>query len=915
MKIHDRWKTHIIEIITFVILLIGYFLPLQANLAVVRNLDNGSGLIDPQVNCIMKDSKGFIWFGTSSTIQRFDGVQFKCFHFPENVEKVFVIKEVVHNEFLLGTNKGLWKYEEKTGTISRLFPEINFPVRSLCYLEDKVYVGTSNGIYIIDSEQNIVHLRVTNEVSSYNQIIDAFATSKDIWFLSSEGVITYTVSTGSIGVYGKPAKSASKFSCIASDEKRLYIGTTDSGIVSFDMLTGEYASFLPVVGTSPVSALSLQNGILCCGTSRSGVFFISLADQKVIHSISTIPNDVGECLTSDLVSHLLLDDMNILWIGGTRFTGVDYLQFRNKVFNLYNIEDHVLRSRIIDCLYLAGDIKLLGTPNGFYYICEPKQEIKYFSSSSDGFRLEAISAFSQYNNDLLIGTRSRGAYKMNKQTLQISKFTDDDLEVNSFTVDNRGSLWLATLKGLHCYNEQLKTKKIYTNLNSTLVDDNVYYLYIDSKQRYWVATDKGLQLLDAKLGTFSDKDLPGGLRKLPLVTYMTEDRQGNFLFCFNRNKVFVCDSVFNHLRYVCTLDDAGYLGYSIKKVMQDKNNQYWFVGSRGVVRGDSSLTHFTLFSSIEGLPEPYSNDGQLCGDTIWLATAKGLAFADIHSISKSAPTVISDFLVNGVPMMTKYEEPIAQGGVIVLPEDQNTLDIAFVTLTYDDPDLMIYECQLEGYDKKWKILRGINSIKFSNLPPGEYTFKVRKQMDVNSMQSFRIIIRSSLSAWAWLSIVLIGALFVGCIYICWKRKSLQEKDIQIKPLQPEDEKYRFNKKIGEEEVQIVIDKLKIYMEQERAFLNPDLKLAHVAEAVGISTQTLSQIFNVNIKTRYYDFVNEYRINEFKRLVNSSEKERYTLKALAGLCGFSSYTTFFRAFKETTGITPNEYMQQIETSKK
>lgn len=64
---------------------------------------------------------------------------------------------------------------------------------------------------------------------------------------------------------------------------------------------------------------------------------------------------------------------------------------------------------------------------------------------------------------------------------------------------------------------------------------------------------------------------------------------------------------------------------------------------------------------------------------------------------------------------------------------------------------------------------------------------------------------------------------------------------------------------------------------------------------------------------YYDFVNEYRIDEFKRLVSSNEKDRYTLKALAGLCGFSSYTTFFRAFKETTGITPNEYMQQVEST--
>ena len=91
MKIHKREGMQIAEIMIFVILLVGHVIPLQANFSTVRNLDNGSGLLDPQVNCITKDSKGFIWFGTFTTIQRFDGVQFKCFNFPEWVEKVIVI--------------------------------------------------------------------------------------------------------------------------------------------------------------------------------------------------------------------------------------------------------------------------------------------------------------------------------------------------------------------------------------------------------------------------------------------------------------------------------------------------------------------------------------------------------------------------------------------------------------------------------------------------------------------------------------------------------------------------------------------------------------------------------------------------------------------------------------------------------
>ena len=76
MKTHKRKELKSAEILVFVILLVCHVFPLQANVAVVRNLDNGSGLQDPQVNCITKDSKGFIWFGTLNTIQRFDGVRF-----------------------------------------------------------------------------------------------------------------------------------------------------------------------------------------------------------------------------------------------------------------------------------------------------------------------------------------------------------------------------------------------------------------------------------------------------------------------------------------------------------------------------------------------------------------------------------------------------------------------------------------------------------------------------------------------------------------------------------------------------------------------------------------------------------------------------------------------------------------------
>jgi len=80
--------------------------------------------------------------------------------------------------------------------------------------------------------------------------------------------------------------------------------------------------------------------------------------------------------------------------------------------------------------------------------------------------------------------------------------------------------------------------------------------------------------------------------------------------------------------------------------------------------------------------------------------------------------------------------------------------------------------------------------------------------------------------------------------------------------------------------------------------------------LGRSAHTLSYLFNQHLNRNYYDYINDYRIEEFKRLINEDEYSKYTLSALAELCGFSSRASFFRYFKKATGITPNEYIRSI-----
>ena len=97
------------------------------------------------------------------------------------------------------------------------------------------------------------------------------------------------------------------------------------------------------------------------------------------------------------------------------------------------------------------------------------------------------------------------------------------------------------------------------------------------------------------------------------------------------------------------------------------------------------------------------------------------------------------------------------------------------------------------------------------------------------------------------------------------------------------------------------------MKTERPYTNPDLKSADLAAMAGTSAHALSFVFNQWLNKSYYDYVNEYRVNAFKKLVEEEGADKYTLTAMSQKCGFSSRASFFRHFKAVTGITPSEWV--------
>lgn len=116
------------------------------------------------------------------------------------------------------------------------------------------------------------------------------------------------------------------------------------------------------------------------------------------------------------------------------------------------------------------------------------------------------------------------------------------------------------------------------------------------------------------------------------------------------------------------------------------------------------------------------------------------------------------------------------------------------------------------------------------------------------------------------------------------------------------------KKIDEGEAKVLLRQLNSLMQEQELYKNSDVKLQNVAKQIHISTHKLSQLLNDNLGKSFNAYVNDYRIEEAKRLLH--EKRNLTLEAIGFEAGFSSKSSFYATFKKTVELTPAEFQKQF-----
>lgn len=117
--------------------------------------------------------------------------------------------------------------------------------------------------------------------------------------------------------------------------------------------------------------------------------------------------------------------------------------------------------------------------------------------------------------------------------------------------------------------------------------------------------------------------------------------------------------------------------------------------------------------------------------------------------------------------------------------------------------------------------------------------------------------------------------------------------------------------MDEVEMTGIKEKLEQTMQEEQPYTNPGLSLNQLAELAGTSPHSLSKVINEGYEMNFNDFVNSYRIQEFKRLAQQEKYKNYTLVAIAFMVGFNSKSAFNRSFKKLENCTPGEFLKRIQ----
>ncbi|MGF1583884.1 MAG: two-component regulator propeller domain-containing protein [Bacteroidales bacterium] len=780
------------------------------------------GLSQISVNCIIRDSHGFLWIGTQDGLNKFDGYDFKVYrHQPSDPNSLSNsnINSVIEDRsgnIWVGTQYGLNTFDRNSGTFIAYHHEPDNPgsISSNivhCVYQDSggiIWVKTEEGVDSFDPESGTFrHFKHYSDVFNYVSGPVHYSMYEDsagrLWIGSKDGLFLFDrqaeeFTRFSYSSHQQGTISSNMIRTIFETAKGNLLVGTDNGLNFFDSESRAFRTYY----LDPYEDGRLETNIInfIYEDSRETIWVGTDAGLFTFSAESGKFKPLYEKPGFDLeVSAILEDGSGNIWVG--TLGGLYMLDSKSK-FNTYRIHDYMPdappSARFIASIYPAGPERIwLGTwGGGLYLLNRVNGEIIHYSSFSET-RSTRISnnfvhvIFVDSKGRMILGTRDgldiyssgRSAFipfcpSVNQEDCDIFKSN----RVYSIIEDAHQVIWVGTRYGLHAIKDDTIVSYYNNPQDEKSISSNHVNDILECRQGYlWVATADGLNRFDRETKTFINyrKDPEMGRFSLSNnhLTSLLEDSKGNMWIgsVAGLNRFFR-----NTGSFMVFSEIEGLPNNLIYSVLEDDNSFIWISTNHGLARFDPQSFDVSSFDIADGLQNYEFNLGarfKSSSGELFFGGVDGLNsfYPDLLSINTHIPQVVFTSFEVMSPQGNKSVIVCGKNEVVLQPEE-NSFSVEFAALDFTRPAKNRYAYKLEGFDDSWINAGTRRMAVFTKLPSGTYVLHVRGANNDNVWNedgiSLRIVIVTPWwrTVYAYISVSFLLLLLVYLIILSSTRR-------------------------------------------------------------------------------------------------------------------------------------------------
>ena len=740
---------------------------------------------EPVFQHVIQDKNGYLWLGSEKGLYRFDGRDFQQYYPAPGSPDAHVTTVYEDNEGViwLGGMDGSIHFLDR-GQFSSFQPEEGTASAGISGIlmdhHDNLWWSTfGEGIYVF-SEGRVYNFATEDGLS--NNFVYGIILRDDgrVYAATDNGLSAVWIENGekSANTPFDPERLPDIIvrSLREDGNGRLWLGFHDAGFGYIEESSGNFVV--------PPVCKEWEEGAVENLVFTGDVVWTGMISGEILQIHTGDPGDVLRWTRDDRgnpfgrINHLFEDREGNIWIlssGGLfRSTGTR-MQFLDQA---HNPAFHDVHAILTDA---EGNLWFCNNDGVFRYDLSDHHLQKFLQESR--FRGVHFMCLEQDRHGYIwAGTFDEGVFRIHPSTGRYRQITEKEGLVNNNVLSissHRDTLWLATLGGAsrmitrdHTLNGPLDIFSY--NQENGLVNTFIYDVYEDDRDRIWFGTD-GDGLCVFSEGKFTYYGEPEGIGD-DVVYSVTGDSEGNIWFSTSSDGIYRFNgSVFSHYG-----TESGVRSPEISSLAVC-GDEVMIVHGLGIDILHVPQMVVTPYGKESGLTEMGPELNAACtgpGCVFWAGTREGIVR---YQSGEDADNFMPNTVLESISV---FLEPIAMQEQLSLRNSQNHVSFTYSGVWLSDPDKVIYQVFLEGYDLGWKETFD-RTATYSSLQPGDYVFRVRSAIDAafaySSEASFSFTIRKPFYATAWFIVILSCSLAAGIyLIIRFREKKLTSIEAQKK---------------------------------------------------------------------------------------------------------------------------------------